>query len=291
MVYPQGQNLYEVLSCRKQPLPEPTIRSWIKQALIALAAIHAAGYVHRDIKPENILIHKGSTLKIADFGLARSISSRSTDDQEQLTDYVSTRWYRAPEVLLPGGEYGTAIDLYALGTVAAELYTSYPLLPGTSEADQLHCICSVFGPPTEETWAEGLRRAAACGFVFHNSYEEKVSNEKCLAFLIPRASQQALDLIASLCQWDPSKRPTALEALQHPYFQSECVPVRALNPLVAAELERCLEAAASKLAKRNKLQTTNQRHSIGKLVSRALRRQINTLNAYNKQERRYAPAY
>jgi protein kinase len=277
-------------------LPEGTIRSWIKQALTALAVIHAAGYVHRDIKPENLLVNKESTLKIADFGLARSITTNSNEDIQNtplLTDYVSTRWYRAPEVLLPGcsesGQYGSAIDLYALGTVAAELYTSYPLLPGTSESDQLHCICAVFGPPTEETWAEGLRRAERCGFTFH---KEGGSGrvERTLSFLIPTASQDALALIASLCQWDPAKRPTALEALQHPYFQEGRewnLQGSVLNPLIAGEVQRWLEAAAQKLADHNNPTVSKRVHrsSIGKLVSRAIRRQVKSLNAFNHERR------
>jgi protein kinase len=279
------------------PLPERTIRSWIKQALTALAAIHAAGYVHRDVKPENLLVNKESTLKIADFGLARSITPNpEIQNNTLLTDYVSTRWYRAPEVLLPGcsesGQYGTAIDLYALGTVAAELYTSYPLLPGTSEADQLHCICAVFGPPTEETWAEGLRRAEGCGFTFHKLYTEGGSGRiERLSLLIPTASQHALALIASLCQWDPAKRPTALEALQHPYFQEGRewdLQESVLNPLIAAKVNRWLEAAAQKLADHNNPNVSKHvpRPSIGKLVSRAIRRQVNTLNAYHERRQR-----
>jgi len=97
--------------------------------------MHKNGYFHRDLKPENLLV-QSSTLKIADFGLAREINSKPP-----FTDYVSTRWYRAPEVLLRDTKYGAPIDIFALGAIMAELYTMKPLFPGSSEQDQIFKIC------------------------------------------------------------------------------------------------------------------------------------------------------
>lgn len=104
--------------------------------------MHKYGYFHRDLKPENLLVINGS-LKIADFGLARETRSRPP-----FTEYVSTRWYRAPEVLLRSTNYNSPIDLFAMGAMMAELYTFRPLFPGKSEADQMFKICQVLGTPS-----------------------------------------------------------------------------------------------------------------------------------------------
>ena len=106
------------------------------------------------MKPENLLVTK-DVVKIADFGLAREIRSRPP-----FTDYVSTRWYRAPEVLLRSPIYNAPIDIFAMGAIMAELYTFRPLFPGTSEPDELYKITSVLGTPTEQTWADGLQLAS-----------------------------------------------------------------------------------------------------------------------------------
>lgn len=103
--------------------------------------MHRHGYFHRDMKPENLLESNG-TVKIADFGLAREIRSKPP-----FTDYVSTRWYRAPEVILRSQNYNSPIDIFAVGAIMAELYRLWPLFPGASERDQIVKICSVMGTP------------------------------------------------------------------------------------------------------------------------------------------------
>jgi protein kinase len=118
------------------------------------------GYFHRDMKPENLLINK-DTVKVADFGLAREIRARPP-----FTEYVSTRWYRAPEVLLRSPHYNSPVDLWAVGVIMAELYTLRPLFPGTSEPDEIYKICSVLGTPNHENWSEGMKLAANMGFKF-----------------------------------------------------------------------------------------------------------------------------
>lgn len=123
------------------------------QTLQGLAYMHKNGYFHRDLKPENLLVQSG-TLKIADFGLAREINSKPP-----FTDYVSTRWYRAPEVLLRDTKYGAPIDIFALGAIMAELYTMKPLFPGSSEQDQIFKICQVLGNPTKMNWPNGYKLA------------------------------------------------------------------------------------------------------------------------------------
>ena len=197
------------------------------QILQGLAYMHKQGYFHRDMKPENLLC-SGDTIKIADFGLAREIRSRPP-----FTDYVSTRWYRAPEVLLRSPIYSAPIDMFAIGAIMAELYTLRPLFPGSSEADEIYKICSVLGTPTATTWPEGLKLASAMNFRFPTF--SATSFKK----LIPHAGPEALDLIQQMCHWDPTRRPTAVQALQHPYFQvGGKVPVVPTNHGVSAARPR-----------------------------------------------------
>jgi protein kinase len=206
-------NLYQVMRSQKA-LPEMKIRQIMSQVLGGLHYIHRSGFFHRDIKPENILcLENGDHCKIADFGLAREIRSRPP-----FTDYVSTRWYRSPELLLRATVYNSPVDLWAAGVLMAELYTLRPLFPGTSESDELFKICSVLGTPTMQTWPEGLRLASALGI----RLPQMVATP--LAALIPNASPEALQVITALLAYDPSRRPTSMEALQFPYFTTY-VPV------------------------------------------------------------------
>ncbi|CAL9210749.1 unnamed protein product [Musa hybrid cultivar] len=200
-------NLYQLMKKRGKPFTEVEIRNWCFQIFQALAYMHQRGYFHRDLKPENILVTK-NILKIADFGLAREASSKPP-----FTEYVSTRWYRAPEVLLQSSVYDFAVDMWAMGAIIAELFTLCPLFPGSSEADEIYKICSVIGPPNRNSWAKGLQLADAIKFQFPQLASVPLS------LLIPSASQDAVNLISSLCSWDPSRRPTSVEVLQHSFFQ------------------------------------------------------------------------
>ena len=115
-------NLYQFAKDREKGFPESRIRNMMYQVMQGLAFMHKHGFFHRDIKPENLLV-RGETVKIADFGLAREIRSRPP-----FTDYVSTRWYRAPEVLLRSTSYNSPIDTWACGCIMAELFTLRPLV-------------------------------------------------------------------------------------------------------------------------------------------------------------------
>lgn len=123
--------------------------------------MHKHGYFHRDMKPENLLCMGPDVVKIADFGLAKEVRSRPP-----YTEYVSTRWYRAPEVLLRSTMYSAPIDIWAVGCIMAELYTFRPLFPGNSEIDEIFKICSVLGTPDKRDWPESYRLAAAMNFKF-----------------------------------------------------------------------------------------------------------------------------
>ncbi|CAK9868703.1 unnamed protein product [Sphagnum jensenii] len=200
-------NLYQLMKEKDKLFSEAKIRNWCFQVLQALAYMHKHGYFHRDLKPENLLVTK-DVIKVADFGLAREVSSRPP-----YTDYVSTRWYRAPEVLLQSSSYTAAIDMWAMGAIMAELFTLHPLFPGASETDEIYKICSVIGTPNHHTWADGMKLAASMNFRFPHFPPTHLS------VLIPTASPEAIDLMSAMCAWDPNKRPTAAQALQHPFFQ------------------------------------------------------------------------
>lgn len=127
----------------KNKINESEIRSIMYQITRAVYYMHKHGLFHRDLKPENILVGKDGLIKISDFGLVREIKSLPP-----YTDYVSTRWYRAPECVLRANNYSYQTDIFALGCIMAELYMLIPIFPGSSELDQLTKICNVLGTPT-----------------------------------------------------------------------------------------------------------------------------------------------
>ncbi|XP_042704734.1 serine/threonine-protein kinase ICK isoform X3 [Chrysemys picta bellii] len=202
------ENLYQLMKERNKLFPESTVRNIMYQILQGLAFIHKHGFFHRDLKPENLLCMGPELVKIADFGLAREIRSRPP-----YTDYVSTRWYRAPEVLLRSTSYSSPIDIWAVGCIMAEVYTLRPLFPGASEIDTIFKICQVLGTPKKNDWPEGYQLAGTMNF----RWPQCVPNN--LKTLIPNAGSEAVQLMRDMLQWDPKKRPTASQALRYPYFQ------------------------------------------------------------------------
>ncbi|XP_032359730.1 serine/threonine-protein kinase MAK isoform X6 [Etheostoma spectabile] len=202
------ENLYQLMKDRKKLFPESVLRNISFQILQGLSFIHKHGFFHRDMKPENLLCMGPELVKIADFGLAREIRSKPP-----YTDYVSTRWYRAPEVLLRSSTYSSPIDLWAVGCIMAELYTLRPLFPGNSEVDEIFKICQVLGTVKKTDWSEGYQLASAMNFRFPQCVPTHLKT------LIPNASNEAIALMKDMLQWDPKKRPTAVQALRYPYFQ------------------------------------------------------------------------
>lgn len=203
------ENLYQLMKDRENKMfSENEIRNILFQVLTGLAFVHKHGFFHRDMKPENLLCMGPELVKIADFGLAREIRSRPP-----YTDYVSTRWYRAPEVLLRSSTYSSPIDMWAVGCIMAELYTLRPLFPGNSEVDEIFKICQVLGTVKKADWPEGYQLASAMSFRFPQCVPTHLKT------LIPNASNEAINLMRDLLQWDPKKRPTAVQALRYAYFQ------------------------------------------------------------------------
>ncbi|KAM9844984.1 serine/threonine-protein kinase MAK-like [Aulostomus maculatus] len=214
------ENLYQLMKDRDKMFSENETRNILFQVLSGLAFVHKHGYFHRDMKPENLLCMGPELIKIADFGLAREIRSRPP-----YTDYVSTRWYRAPEVLLKSDSYSSPIDIWAVGCIMAELYTFRPLFPGNSEVDEIFKICQVLGALKKSDWPQGYILATSMNLRFPKSAPT------CFKSLIPNASDEAITLMKDMLQWDPEKRPSAAQALRYPYFhvgQTLSVPLK--NP-------------------------------------------------------------
>lgn len=183
------------------------------QLMKSLDHMHRKGIFHRDIKPENILIEStgeiGKGLKLADFGSCRGIYSK-----QPYTEYISTRWYRAPECLLTDGYYGPEMDLWGAGCVMFEITSLYPLFPGSNEIDQVNRIHKVLGTPTAECLAKFKSKGAS-----HINFDFPPQKGIGIQQLVPHASPESIDLIVKLLKYDASDRITAREAMRHPFFK------------------------------------------------------------------------
>ncbi|KAE8912922.1 MAPK/MAK/MRK overlapping kinase [Phytophthora fragariae] len=202
-------NLYEMIRGRRHYLKPDLVQSLMYQLVKSLDHMHNKGIFHRDIKPENILVEDNSKLKLADFGSCRGIYSK-----QPYTEYISTRWYRAPECLLTDGYYGPEMDMWGVGCVFFEITSLYPLFPGSNELDQIHRIHKILGTPPPEV-LEIFKRKGAAHIDFNFPKEDGTS----IAKLIPHASPAAVDLMHRMLAYDPSKRMNAREALRHEYFR------------------------------------------------------------------------
>ena len=206
-------DLLELMKSREpKTLEENQIRDIMHQTLLGLSFMHKYGFFHRDMKPENLLLTRNK-LKIADFGLAREIRS-----VPPYTEYVSTRYYRAPECILKSTNYNSPIDIWGLGCIMAEMYTHpQPLFCGSNEKEVLFRICSILGTPTHDTWNDGIRQANIIGMKFPTCPGTDLEK------VIPGASAEAIDLMKQMIQWDPNKRATAKNLLKHPFFTNHTI--------------------------------------------------------------------
>ncbi|XP_076640663.1 cyclin-dependent kinase-like 4 [Halictus rubicundus] len=221
----------------------------IYQVLRGLNFCHANNIMHRDIKPENILVSPNGVIKLCDFGFARLVNGPN----ESCTDYVATRWYRSPELLLGEPRYGKAVDVWATGCMYAEMVTGNPLFPGDSDVDQLYRITNVLGGLCRKHLAL-LGRAAPGRTLRHTSADElmgpPLSGSLAIRRLFPTWEDVAVDFLSQCLYMDPDLRPQCPTLLQHPLFQQNgfsqkflvelqtCVAKEnAANPLMAKRTE------------------------------------------------------
>lgn len=206
------KNLLEVLEEQPQGLEPDLVRIYIYQLCQAIHWCHSHEVIHRDIKPENLLINvRNKTLKLCDFGFARIVPKPN----EELTDYVATRWYRAPELLLGATDYGASVDLWAIGCIMGEITDGQPIFPGESEVDQLYIIQKVLGPIIPEHNQMFLNNPRFAGLKFPDMSRPETLQKK----YVGKLSKRALNLIRTLLNLNPALRPTSSVSLAQPYFE------------------------------------------------------------------------
>ncbi|KAM0714564.1 hypothetical protein Q7P37_009860 [Cladosporium fusiforme] len=198
---------------RNQEISDDHCQYFVYQTLRGLKAIHAAGILHRDLKPSNLLLNANCDLKICDFGLAR-LAASVEDRQGFMTEYVATRWYRAPEIMLTFKEYTKAIDLWSVGCILAEMLRGKALFPGKDYHHQLTLIFDILGTPIGEDY-NGIRSRRAREYIKTLPFKEKTPWKA----IFPRASDLSLDLPERLLTFDPVKRIDVEGALKHPYLE------------------------------------------------------------------------
>ncbi|KAG9349986.1 hypothetical protein JZ751_026339 [Albula glossodonta] len=205
-------DLHQIIHSR-QPLTSEHTRYFLYQLLRGLKYIHSANVIHRDLKPSNLLVNENCELKVGDFGMARGLSSHPEESRSFMTEYVATRWYRAPELMLSLHHYSLAIDLWSVGCIFAEMLGRKQLFPGKHYVHQLQLILHVLGTPPE-----GVIGAIGADRV--RSYVQSLPSRGPipLTTLYPQAEPSALDLLAAMLRFDPRERISVTQALAHPYL-------------------------------------------------------------------------
>ncbi|KAJ7180550.1 Pkinase-domain-containing protein [Mycena filopes] len=204
---PMEADLHQIIKSG-QTLTGEHVQYFVYQILRGMKFVHSASVIHRDLKPGNLLVNADCELKICDFGLSRGFENAS-----HLTEYVATRWYRAPEIMLGFREYDTAIDVWSIGCILAELLSSQPLFKGKDYVDQLKKILDVLGSP-EETVLQKIASEKARAYV----RSLPISKKRPFTKILPTADIQAIELLSHMLTFDPDQRFTVTEALEHPWL-------------------------------------------------------------------------
>ena len=217
------KNLLEVLEQYPNGLDQKIIKILIFQLCKAVNYLHKNNIIHRDIKPENLLISKDFNLKVCDFGFARNFSCNSSsynlnnnsENDLKLTEYVATRWYRAPELLIDNGKYGPEVDYWAIGCLMGELIDGNPLFPGENELDQIHCIQKILG-----NFNKKLNDIFYQNPIFYGKSLLNVSKPQTLEKrYLGKISKIGIDFLKGLLEIDPNKRLKSEMLFNHPYFK------------------------------------------------------------------------
>ncbi|OXB67527.1 UNVERIFIED_CONTAM: hypothetical protein H355_006192 [Colinus virginianus] len=227
---------------------------------IYLACFFPVQIIHRDIKPENILVSQSGVVKLCDFGFARTLAASG----EAYTDYVATRWYRAPELLVGDTKYGRAVDVWAIGCLVTEMLTGEPLFPGDSDIDQLYHITKCLGnliPRHRELFCKNP--------LFAGMRLPEVKEAESLDRRYPKLSASVLDLAKKCLQIDPDKRPSCAELLQSDFFNkdgfAESRFAQGLKLRIHKETRDHQLQKKSKVSRRHKDNAAEERKMLGKL--------------------------
>ncbi|KAF8320072.1 kinase-like protein [Clavulina sp. PMI_390] len=192
------------------PLPQAVVKDLTFQMMTGMKSMHEARIIHRDLKPQNLLLTQDGVLKIADFGLARLIGTPVATYSNE----VVTLWYRAPDVLMGSRNYGAAIDIWACGCILAEMYLGVPIFRGKEVSEQVHSIIKILGTPSKEVIDKIFKDSIIVEpKPIFPQYEPML-----LSSLLRTAPPEGIDLLQKMLMIDPTKRLTAAECLQHPYF-------------------------------------------------------------------------
>ncbi|XP_047272343.1 cyclin-dependent kinase-like 2 isoform X8 [Homo sapiens] len=188
------------------------VQKYLFQIINGIGFCHSHNIIHRDIKPENILVSQSGVVKLCDFGFARTLAAPG----EVYTDYVATRWYRAPELLVGDVKYGKAVDVWAIGCLVTEMFMGEPLFPGDSDIDQLYHIMMCLGnliPRHQELFNKNP--------VFAGVRLPEIKEREPLERRYPKLSEVVIDLAKKCLHIDPDKRPFCAELLHHDFFQMD----------------------------------------------------------------------
>jgi len=210
-------DLHQIIASGQSLSPDH-IQYFVYQVLRGLLYIHSAGVLHRDLKPANLLVNGNCDLKIADFGLARAVGyldeGKSSYQTKFMTEYVATRWYRAPEILLSWNRYGYGIDIWAVGCILAELCTRKPLFPGNDYLDQVRKILMVDGTPSHSD-SEYIANERAKNWIRSLPSKPKQDFSK----LFRGTGADAIDLLEKMLVFNPEKRISVHDCLRHDFLK------------------------------------------------------------------------
>ncbi|KAI9033151.1 Pkinase-domain-containing protein [Hyaloraphidium curvatum] len=214
-------DLAGLLHSKQHAFEEVQIKCLVRQMLRGLDFLHSKGILHRDIKAANVLLNEKLQLKLADFGLARHATGRRSETKADcMTNRVVTLWYRAPELCLGSTKYGPEIDIWSVGCVMLEFFTYKAVFTGSDEISQLNSIWQICGTPNESNWP-GIVHMEWYSYLKPKVVRPRTLLASCRAWKLP---ELAADLVDKLLEIDPSARPSAREAIKHPWFSSDPLP-------------------------------------------------------------------